>query len=206
MTTTIEPPQQAPAPAPQAAPAPPAPEQPAGRNLKKIGLIAAAVLAVALLAFFGVRALTGGPDTVSGGSASAPFKVAVPEGWKALPSDKLASMPGKPLGVIQREDGTGFLVVRQDGKAPKSFDAFTKDLDKEFKKRVPDFQKRSTRTLKIKAGGAFFYSYIRKNAGTVHSVVLIPGPKGSYVLNTVAKGGEDQVAKELGRMIVNFDR
>ena len=106
---------------------------------------------------------------------------------------------------MRREDGKGFLVIRREGKPPASIEAFTKDLDKEFAKRLPDFQKRTTRSLKIRAGQAYFYSYIRKRKGTVHSVVLVPAAKGSYVLNTVARGGEEDVARELGRMIVSFD-
>ena len=203
MTTTTEAPQTEEVRTPTQAPAP---EQPR-RSRRKLLLIGLAALVVAVALFFAIKALTGGddPQTVKAGPADSPFRLSVPKGWRNLSEQELGALPGKPAAVIRREDGKGFVVVRREGRPPKSFQSFTKDLDKEFEKRVPDFQKRTTRTLKIKAGEAFFYSYIRKRAGTVHSVVLVPAQKGSYVLNTVAKGGEDEVAKELGRLIVSFD-
>ena len=59
--------------------------------------------------------------------------------------------------------------------------------------------------MKVRAGKAYFYSYIRKSNGTVNSVTIAPAPKGTFTLNGVAKGGEKDVAREMGRMIVSFD-
>ncbi len=199
MTTTIEPPNAD----MQAAAASPPPRR---RRVSRLAIVGAlATLVVAIGAFFLVRALAGGgEDTVKGSSAHT-YNLSVPDGWKALGEDELAALPGKPAGVVRREDGKGFLVIRREGRPPQSIQDFSKELDREFRKRVPDFQKRTTRSLKIRAGQAFFYSYIRRKKGTVHSVVLVPAPRGSYVLNTVASGGEDDVARELGKMIVSFD-
>ena len=197
MTTTIAPPENhTPAPA-----APPEPRRPWRKRL----LIAGAALAVAIAAVVLALALTGGGDGRLKGSSDDTFNLSVPEGWRALSQEELATLPGKPAAVVRREDGKGFLVIRREGKPPASIEQFSKQLDGEFQKRVPDFQKRTTRTLKIRAGRAFFYSYIRRKKGTVHGVVLAPAPKGSYVLNTVARGGEDEVARDLGKMIVSFD-
>ena len=173
-----------------------------GRRL--LALAGAAVLVVALAAFLLIGTLGGGDEALKGSSGET-FNLTLPRGWRALSQEELATLPGKPVGVVRREDGKGFLVIRREGRPPGSIKTFSKQLDAEFKKRLPDFQKRTTRSLKIRAGRAFFYSYIRRRKGTVHSVVVAPAPKGSYVLNTVAKGGEEDVARQLGRMIVSFD-
>jgi hypothetical protein len=59
--------------------------------------------------------------------------------------------------------------------------------------------------VKIKAGLALFYSYIRKTKGTAHSVVVVPGRSQSYVLNAVVPAGENQIARQVGAMIRSFD-
>ena len=106
-----------------------------------------------------------------------------------LSSEELDKLPGSPLAVVRRKDGKGFVVLRQRGARPKSFNAFSGDLSKALDKRVPDFQKRSSKVIEISAGKAFFFSYIRKTKGTVHTVVVVPDGKRSYVLNTVSRGG-----------------
>ena len=53
--------------------------------------------------------------------------------------------------------------------------------------------------------GAPCTSYIRKKKGTVQSVVVIPAGNRTYTLNTVSRGGANDVAREIGRMIVSFD-
>ena len=194
---------------PNEAPAPPRAPRP---RLPKALLAGGAVilfLIAAVISFAVARDSGDEKSAAQSGNVTGPkgttYRLPVADGWQSLKGEALAQQPGKPLTVLRRKDGKGFLVIRAEGRAPGSFAAFTKQLDAEFKKRVPDFQRRSTRTLRIKAGPAYFYSYIRKEQGTVHSVVFVPAGQRSYVLNTIAPGGEDEIAKQLGRMIVNFD-
>jgi hypothetical protein len=165
-----------------------------------------ALLALAVLAAAVVLSLTSGDDrrTVTG-PAGNDYRVVLPSGWRSLPNGELTNLPGRPLGVLRRDDGKGLVVIRREGRPPASFSAFAKQLDREFERRLPDFQRRSVRALQIGAGRAWFYSYIRTRSGTAHSVVLVPADGGSYVLNTVARGGEQAVAKEIGRMIISFE-
>ena len=101
-------------------------------------------------------------------------------------------------------DGSGFVFVRREGKVPKNFKAFSTQFTRELDARLPDFQKRSARIVKTAGGNAFFYSYIRKKKGTVHTVVVVPDGKRSYALNTVSKGGEEKTAREIANMILSF--
>jgi hypothetical protein len=58
--------------------------------------------------------------------------------------------------------------------------------------------------VKTAGGNAFFYSYIRKKKGTVHTVVVVPDGDRSYALNTVSKGGQEKTAREIANMILSF--
>ena len=127
MTSTVE--HQAEAqqqPQPQA---PPVAVKQRRRPSKKLVAIVVGVIAAAVAAFSVVTALTG-EDSVEGPNKENAFKVVLPEGWRAFSEDELARAPGRPLAVMRREDGTGFLVVRRSGRLPKDLSSFTKQLDK----------------------------------------------------------------------------
>jgi hypothetical protein len=171
--------------------------------------VAAVVVLAALAgALFAVMTITGDDDGAAHevtGSSSDKFTLAYPDGWKPIPEKRLSKLPGKPLAVIRRDDGKGFVVLRREKQAPRDFKVFSAQLTGALKARVPDFQKQSSRVVRIRAGEAFFYSYIRRKAGTVHSVVVVPAGKRSYALNTISRGGSEQVARETARIILSFD-
>jgi hypothetical protein len=202
VTTTVE--HQAQPQQEQPAQAPPVEVKPKRRPPKKLLAIVAGVMVAAVAVFFAVSALTG-DETVEGPNKDNAFKLVLPSSWRAFSKEELAKAPGKPLAVLRRKDGKGFLVVRRSGRLPANLNAFAGQLDKEFKSRFKDFQRQSAKTVEVRAGKAFFYSYIRKSNGTVNSVTIVPAPKGTFTLNGVSKGGEKDVARELGRMIVSFD-
>jgi hypothetical protein len=184
---------------------PPASPQRRRRPSPRLAL-GGALLVLAVLAAVVVLSLTSGDDrTTVTGPAGNDYRLLLPAGWRSLPKGKLANLPERPLGMLRRDDGKGLVVIRREGRPPASFSAFAKQLDREFARRLPDFQRRSVRALRIGAGRAWFYSYIRTRSGTAHSVVLVPADGGSYVLNTVARGGEQAVAREIGRMIISFE-
>jgi hypothetical protein len=170
-------------------------------------VLAAAVVALALVLYLAVNALFGGDDSKTGelkGSSGDNYTLSYPNSWRPLSRKELGRLPGNPLAVVRRKDGKGFVVLRKEGRSPKNLTAFSGDLTKALDKRVPDFQKRSSKIIKIGAGKAFFYSYIRKAKGTVHTVVVVPDGKQSYVLNTVSRGGSENVARQVARILLSF--
>ncbi|MEX0992852.1 MAG: hypothetical protein WDZ37_02545 [Solirubrobacterales bacterium] len=148
-------------------------------------------------------------DKGSGGEVSGTgvndFTLTFPAGWTPLTRKELETLPGRPIAVIRQKNGKGFFVLRVKGPAPATFTKFSGDLSAELKKRIKDFQEQSSRTIEVKAGKAFFYSYIRKKKGTVHKVVVVPAGNKSYVINTVSAGGEKKIAKEVVNMIISFN-
>jgi hypothetical protein len=170
-------------------------------------LVAGGLVLLAFVLFLAVRALFGDDDGSSKnrltGSKDS-YSLSYPSSWRPVSGKDLAKLPGSPLAVVRRNDGKGFLVVRKEGRSPKNLSAFSGDLTKALDQRVPDFQKRSAKVIKINGHNAFFYSYIRKSKGTVHTVVLVPNGKTSYVLNTVSRGGSEDVARQVARIILSF--
>jgi hypothetical protein len=170
-------------------------------------LFALAGLLLVVAIFIGVKVLGGDEDKKSGeitGSGGDSFTLSYPKSWLALSGKQLSKLPGPPLAVVRRKDGKGFVILRKEKRAPKNFNAFSADLTKALDKRVPDFEKRSSKLVQIAAGKAFFFSYIRKTTGTVHTIVLVPAGKRSYVLNTVSSGKSNRVAREVARIILSF--
>ena len=205
---TQQPPQQT-APPPQP---PPAPQQPSflhSRAALILGIVLAVGAAVAAVLIF-----TGGGSEKSGGTVSSSssskadaFKISYPDSWTPLGKDKLKSLPGHPLAVIKRKDGKGLVVVRREqGAPPRDLMSLGTTLGKQLKKRIPDLKLRSQKVVKLRSGPALFTSYIRKKTGTVQSVVVVPASgKRVFTLNTVSRGGANNVARETGRMILSFD-
>ena len=175
-----------------------------------LGVVVAVGAAVAAVLIF-----TGGNDkSSSSGTASSSssskadaFKISYPDSWTPLAKDKLKGLPGHPLSVIKRKDGKGLVVVRREqGAPPGNLKTLGDSLGKQLKKRIPDLKLRSQKVVKLKTGPALFTSYIRKKTGTVQSVIVVPAPgKRVFTLNTVSRGGANDVARETGRMILSFD-
>jgi hypothetical protein len=171
------------------------------------GALALAALATVAAGTFLLVELRGGGSTggTLRGDSNDPFTLSYPQSWRPLSQDELDALPGRPLAVVRRKDGKALAVLRREGRAPKSFSAFSTPLSRALEKRIPDFQRLSSRIVTLRAGKAFFYSYLRKRQGTVHTVVLIPAGNRSYALNTVSRGSSEEVAREVARIILSFD-
>ena len=174
-----------------------------------------AFVAIIVAVVIGVIALTGddGGDNGGGtatttvtGPADNEFTLQVPDGWTAVPDDELAAIPGDPLGVVRRDEQKGLVVVNvQQGKV-KNFDREVKTLDRQLEKAIPDFQKVSARIVDVNAGKALLYSYARRERGTAHALLVVPAGDRSYSVNGAVPAGEDDAAREMGSILLSFDR
>lgn len=146
-----------------------------------------------------------GARTLNGPTGDA-FSVRYPSTWKPLSKHSLRTAPGHPLAALERKDRKGLVVIRREqGRAGGDLNRFAAQLRRVLERRFSDFQGRHAKLIKVRAGKAFFVSYIRKRAGTIQSLVIVPVGRKTYTLNTISSGTAKSVAREVGRIIVSFD-
>jgi hypothetical protein len=187
----------------------PIPQQaPRGNALRNPTALVAGVVVALVAAVGAVLLFTGGGSEkhkAAEPSGASSFLLRYPSSWAPLSKEQVARQPGKPLAVIRRKDGKGYVIIRrQASTAPANLRAFGASLGRQLQRRVPDLQLRSTKLIQVRAGTALFTSYIRKKTGTVQTIVVVPAGDKTYTLNTVSRGGADDVARELGRIILTF--
>ena len=179
-----------------------------GRPLRLVALLA--IIAAVVVA---VLALTGGDDDGAGGGtttvngpAGNEFTLETPAGWTAVSEDQRQAVPGRPLAVLRRDDQKGLVVVNvQPGKV-NNFDKQVTTLDRRLGKAIPDFRKVGARIVDVKAGKALLYSYAREKRGTAHTLLVVPAGDRSYSVNGAVPAGEDDAAREMGAILLSFDR
>lgn len=174
---------------------------------RALPLLAAAVLGAALLALVG--AMTNGEGGEGGERARAArpsatwtapdrsFSIATPKGWKAVAAGPAAT-------VLQRTDRRGLVVIRRRAAVRGSFAALTRTLTRRLDSKLPDFWPAGARVARLGTGRGLVYTFVRRDAGTVQSIVVAPAGERSYTLDLVAPGDARDVARELGGMVRSF--
>jgi hypothetical protein len=171
-------------------------------GLALLGLLAVGVIIAAVALFTGGSNSQGG--TLSGSKEDA-FNISYPKTWSPLSQDKVASFPGHPLAVLRRNDGQGVVVVRREqGAAPADLNQLGAQLGQQLKRKDPSLKLHTQKLVKIRSGPALLTTYITKK-GAVQSVVVVPSGKRTFSIDTASPGGADNVAREIGKMILSFD-
>jgi hypothetical protein len=171
--------------------------------LKVAGL--AVVVAVAVV---GAIVLLGGDDDGDASITGPPgheFTLLRPEGWTAVGDAERNLVPGKPLAVLRRGDGAGLITVNAPAQREQDLDAIAAQLDKRLRREISDFRKVGARVVDVEAGTALLYSYARTEAGTAHTLLVVPRARRTYTLNAAVPAGAEDAAKEVGRILLSFD-
>ncbi len=188
--------------APQPTPTPPS-RRP---RLPRTAVLVVATMLVALVVLAAVVTGPGRPDaqTLSGGSAQDRFHIDYPEDWRPLPAAELDGRLGAAHAALVRADGQGLVVVRRRGEVRDPLATLARRLRIKLDRQFPDFREVTSRTAAISGRTAHVYSYVRERKGSVHSVVIVPAGRRSYVLTTVSQAGREDVAREIGGIITSF--
>jgi hypothetical protein len=142
----------------------------------------------------------GGPSDIA--PAATPFTLTHPTTWTEIPDEQLAAVPGEPLAVLRRESRSGLLVVtRQPTGENLDLEKLGSRLGKQVRSGLKDAREVAARPTQLPAGDAFVYSFVRTRAGTVHSIVVVPSGRETYVLNSVVPSGDDEAAQEVGEIV-----
>jgi hypothetical protein len=141
----------------------------------------------------------------AGAAQQQAFTVALPAHWHELTAAQLKALSKPAVAAYARDDGTALVTIRRAGAAPVISADFVHSLDQRFRSRLSDYVPVSARVITTKAGGAFFFSYVRRNLGTLDTIVLVPAGKQSYLLDSVSNPGSLAATHDVGRIINTFD-
>ena len=142
----------------------------------------------------------GGP--APGAPAATPFTLSYPANWSEVPKEDLGEVTADTLGVLRRDGRSGLITVSQR-QTPENLnlEQLGARLGKQIKRGLPDAREVAARPTNLPAGDAFVYSFVRKRAGTVHSVVVVPSGGVTYLVNSVIPAGDNEAAQEAGEII-----
>jgi hypothetical protein len=175
---------------------------------RKTALRILALAAAIALVVVGAVVLFGGDDdeesTVKGPPGHE-FTLLRPEGWTEVGAEERDLIPGKPLAVLRREQGEGLVTVNAPARREQDVDAIAAELDRQLAKAIPDFRKVAARVVRVEAGRALLYSYVRTTKGTAHTLLVVPGPEVTYTVNAVVPAGAEDAARDVGRILNSFD-
>ena len=167
--------------------------------------MAAAIAAVVV----GAIVLFGGDEdddeaTVKG-PAGREFTLLRPEGWSEVGAEERDLIPGKPLAVMRRDKGEGLVTVNAPARREQDVDAIATELDRRLGKALPDFRKVAARVVRVEAGRALLYSYVRTKKATAHTLLVVPGQDVTYTVNAVVPAGAEDAARDVGQILNSFD-
>lgn len=170
----------------------------------------AAIAVTIALAVTGAIALVGGDDDDDGeATVSGPpgyeFTLLRPDGWTAVPEAERDLIPGRPLTVLRRGEGSGLVTVNAPEQRQQNLDAIAAQLDQRLKDEIGDFRKVGARVVRVEAGEALLYSYARTRRGTAHTVLVVPTAERIYAVNATVPAGAEDAAKDVGRILLSFD-
>jgi hypothetical protein len=185
---------------------------------KRLPLIAAlaGVVAIAVVA---TLLVTGGGDdgdtkaeplapALKGGKrleADKAFRLNYPKTWERVSNADLGVKAGTPLAAIRRTDGAAQMIVQRAGKLAETLPQVSDGLTKRLKKQIKDFRLVKTASVKIPAGEALSYTFVRTKTGQVQNLTVVPQGKRTYTLNSVVSGKAEGAAREVAAIVRSFD-
>lgn len=182
-----------------------------------------ALLAGAVIALVAVLVVGGGDDDKDKTSASSTtpqstaladgtelkskeFKLRYPnQGWEQLTSKDLGNRARGTVAGLKREDNGALVLVQRGGKLEASLDEIANELTTRLKKEVEDFRFVSSEQVKLPAGDAVTYTFVRTKSDRVQNLVVIPEDDRTFTLNSVIGGGSKDAAREVAEIVKTFD-
>ncbi len=171
-------------------------------------VVASALLgAIFLIGVIGLVRLSDGSHAAAShtftGSGNA-FAIGVPDGWSALRGAQLAAVPGQPAAAIRRADGRGLVIVRRTGAVNSDLRKVATGLTSELRSRLPGFRLISARIGRVRAGGAFLYTFVRGAGGAAQSLALTKVRGVTYRIDSVVAGDSPDAARQAGAIVGSF--
>jgi hypothetical protein len=160
-----------------------------------------------VLALIGLVQLAGATTGATGPATAytAPghaFGIGVPAGWTALHGADLARMPGAPAAVLRRADGRGVVIVRRIPPVTGDLRSIATSLTSQLGRRLPGFRLVSARLGRVRAGGAFLYTFVSGRAAQSMAVTTVRGA--TYRIDSIVPAGSPDAARQAGAAVSTF--
>lgn len=176
-------------------------------NGVRVGAIAVilAVVAVILVLVLHTGGSSNQQNSAQGGGPTLPFNITFPPSWTPVHHGQLATYPGNPVMVLLRENHTGVVVITRARSDPKlGLSTLGPTVAKRIADRFPDTRTTASKLINVRSGKAFYYSFVRTQAGTVNALLVVPAGAVTYEFNSVTPGNQSQAAKEVGQIFASF--
>jgi hypothetical protein len=132
------------------------------------------------------------------------FRLTYPANWSPATPPAAPAPAGRAVAALRQDGGKGLIIIRRE-KAAQGVDAkFVKDLDRRLRRQIPDYRPLGAQILHLEGGQALFYSYLRRKAGLLATITVIPAGDHSFAIDTVSPASDQHVAAEIGRIIRSF--
>lgn len=187
----------------EAQPTVPQPVYPPRRWPWIVAAIVVLAIAGAAIWYFVIRD-SGSSNEVTG-PADAPFTLTRPSGWKELSEAQLAQLPGAPLAVLRKTDGTGVVIVNTQPLTSGSLPQLSDKLQTKLKEEIPDFKLIDAKTTNVQAGQGISITYARTSKATVNTLVVVPAGGHLYTLNATVPNGAKASAQQVAQIISSFN-
>jgi hypothetical protein len=173
------------------------------RRTGRVAVISALAGAVAVLAVIGAVHLAKGSSpaaAAAGGFAGAgdSFRLAVPEGWTAV----RGTDPGSPAAILRRPDGHGLVIVRRIPALSGDLRTVARSLTAQLRAELPGFRLVGARLGRVRAGGAFLYTFVR--GGTAQSLAVTRVKGVTYRIDSMVAAGSPDAARQAGAVVASF--
>jgi hypothetical protein len=176
-----------------------------GRSTLTVALLSALAGAVAILAAVGAVHLAKDshpqPHTKAPGSFAGPagsFRVTVPQGWTVA----RGTDSGSPVAFLRRPDGHGLVIIRRTGAVTGDLRTVARSLTARLRAQLPGFRLVGARLGRVRAGGAFLYTFVRGGTAQGLAVTRVKGV--TYRIDSMVTPGSPDAARQAGAIVGSF--
>lgn len=133
------------------------------------------------------------------------YTLRYPKGWEEVKQRAKEVPADAPISMVKRSDDKATLIVQQRGKLEQDFDQVQNDLTKQLRKEIKDFKLVRAGEVKLPAGDALSYTFVRTKSGRVQNLVVVPSKDKTYTLNAVIAAKADAAAREVAAIVRSFN-
>ena len=96
------------------------------------------------------------------------------------------------------------LTVQRRGRLRQRLGELPGDLTRRLRRQVEGFRLVDAETVRLPAGTALSYTFVRGGRGQVQNLTVLPDDDRTWTLSSVVAGGEPAVAREAAAIVRSF--